>query len=73
MTRSLALFLSGFFFGGAVDHFILALMNSPRTPYGVEWGVGGNWLLGLVDLLLTLACYGWYKRSALRPGAILPE
>ena len=42
----LALFAAGLFFGVAIDHVILALMNSPLTPYVVRWGVAGNWILG---------------------------
>ncbi len=38
----MALFASGLFAGGAIDHVILAVMHSPMTPYGVRWGVGGN-------------------------------
>lgn len=52
-----SLFLAGFFFGGAVDHVILAIMNSPFTAYGIRSGVGGNWLLALLDLLIALGMY----------------
>jgi hypothetical protein len=37
-----ALFLSGLFFGGAVDHAILGLSGSGVTPYGMRAGVAGN-------------------------------
>jgi len=55
--RRIALFLSGFFFGGAIDHFVLALMKSPLTPYGVNVGVIGNWALGVLDLVVAALLY----------------
>lgn len=61
--RKAALFLSGLFFGGAIDHGILAAMGSPLTPYGVSVGVRGNWLLTLLDLAATLAFFGLYHRA----------
>jgi len=36
------LFCSGVFFGGAVDHSILALKGADRTPYGLKSSVAGN-------------------------------
>jgi hypothetical protein len=65
MTRwpKAALFMSGLFFGGAIDHGILAVMASPVTPYGVNVGVRGNWLLTLLDLGATLACFVVYRRA----------
>jgi len=36
MWSKIALFLSGLFFGGAIDHPILALTDSEYTPYGVH-------------------------------------
>lgn len=53
----ISLFLSGLFFGGAVDHLILALMNSPLTPYGLKLGVIGNWGLAALDLVLAALLY----------------
>ena len=52
-----ALFLSGLFFGGAVDHAILGGLGRQTTPYGLEFGVTGNWLLAAVDLLLAAGLY----------------
>lgn len=46
---TLALFLSGLFSGGAIDHLILALRRSQFTPYGLRSGVGGNWVLAAFD------------------------
>lgn len=54
-----ALFLSGLFFGGLIDHVILALAGFETTPFGVAAGVMGNWLFagldaGIAALLLML-------------------
>lgn len=54
----IALFLSGLFFGGAVDHAILMFKGSRRTPYGVEAGVLGNGLFGLLDLAVAALLLG---------------
>ena len=35
MRSKLTLFVSGIFFGGAIDHVILAAMGQRLTPYGV--------------------------------------
>jgi len=48
-----ALFGSGLFFGGAIDHVILAAMGRGVTPYGLVAGVSGNWALGAMDLLVA--------------------
>lgn len=61
--RTSALFLSGLFFGGAIDHGILAAMGSPLTPYGVNVGVRGNWLMTLLDVGVTLAFFVLYRRA----------
>lgn len=53
----LALFLSGLFFGGAVDHAILGGLGREVTPYGLESGVTGNWLLAGLDLVLAAGLY----------------
>lgn len=52
-----ALFLSGLFFGGAIDHAILAVKGSETTPYGVRSGIIGNWALAGVDLSLAIILY----------------
>lgn len=59
-----AVFCSGLFFGGAIDHAILALKGAERTRYGVRVGVAGNWLLGALDAVLALAAYGLHRRLA---------
>jgi hypothetical protein len=57
----LALFLSGLFFGGAIDHVILGSLRRDVTPYGVESGVMGNWLLAGLDLLLAAGLYRLHR------------
>ena len=49
-VSNLALFASGIFFGGALDHVILAAIRRDVTPYGVKAGVSGNWLFAAADL-----------------------
>ena len=61
--RTATLFLSGLFFGGAIDHGILAVMGSPLTPYGVNIGSLGNWLMMLLDIGVTLAFFALYRRA----------
>jgi hypothetical protein len=51
--RSAALVLAGVFLGGALDHVILAIARSPRTPYGIRSGPYGNWMLALFDLVIA--------------------
>lgn len=55
--RKLALFASGLFFGGTIDHAILAQMGSDITPYGIHAGIRGNWALAGLDLGLTVLLY----------------
>jgi len=50
-----ALFLSGLFFGGAIDHAILALLRSERTSYGARVGIRGNWALAGLDFFLAVS------------------
>ena len=64
MTRSnLALFASGMFFGGALDHAILAAMRRDVTPYGVKAGVSGNWLFAAGDLIVAAVLYRVHTKS----------
>lgn len=51
------MFMSGLFFGGALDHVILALKRSELTPYGIRAGVRGNWGLAALDGMLTVILY----------------
>jgi len=53
----LALFAAGLFFGGAIDHVMLAVIGSAETPYGVRSGILGNWALAGLELGLTALLY----------------
>lgn len=57
----IALFLSGLFFGGAMDHAILALLRSKRTPYGARVGIQGNWIFAILDLIIAVLGYILYR------------
>ena len=59
--RKFSLFLSGLFFGGAIDHFVLAIMKSPLTPYGVNFGVIGNWGFAVLDLVFAALLYSLHQ------------
>ena len=64
-----AVFLAGLFFGGAIDHVILAVMGRTETPYGVHSGITGNWALAALDLILTVVCWmahRSFERRAIR-------
>jgi hypothetical protein len=49
----LGLFISGVFFGGALDHIIFAMKGSGISHYGYKIGINGNWLMSLLDLSIT--------------------
>jgi hypothetical protein len=68
----LALFVAGIFFGGAIDHLILAAVGSETTPYGVRSGVAGNWALAGLDLGLTAAMYAWHRWLVRKRGENCP-
>ena len=62
MSRAeITLFLSGLFFGGAIDHVILALLHSERTPYGARVGIKGNWTFAGLDFFLAVLGYVLYR------------
>jgi hypothetical protein len=63
-TGEAALFCSGVFFGGAVDHVVLALRRDVRTPYGVRAGVAANWAFAALDAALAAAFYAAHRRAA---------
>lgn len=62
----IALFGSGLFFGGAVDHAILAAMGRGITPYGFNAGVVGNRAPGGLDIALAAILFWLHRRSELR-------
>lgn len=55
------LFLFGLFFGGAIDHAILASLGREVTSYGWESGVIGNWLLAGLDLVIAAGLYAFHR------------
>ena len=57
-----AVFASGVFFGGTIDHLILAAIRSPISPYGLQVGVIGNWALAGIDLAIAFSLYAWHRR-----------
>jgi hypothetical protein len=54
-VSEVALLLAGHFFGGTIDHIILALKRSELTPYGIRSEVRGNWGLAGLDLVIASA------------------
>jgi hypothetical protein len=63
-SNNAALFCSGIFFGGAVDHAVLALRRENRTPYGVNAGVAANWAFAVLDVAVATAFYAAHRRAA---------
>jgi hypothetical protein len=57
-----ALFCSGVFAGGAIDHAILAFKRKQHTPYGVRVSASGNWVFAVFDAVVALAGYALYRR-----------
>jgi hypothetical protein len=66
VTRPLALFASGLFFGGAVDHVVLLVLNSPQSAWGFRVGIGGNAALAALDFTLAGALFAFYWRLGRR-------
>lgn len=62
-----ALFASGVFFGGAVDHAILVAMRRDVTPYGVKAGVSGNVVFAIADLIVAGVLYRIHTNMQLDP------
>jgi hypothetical protein len=62
--RQIGAFLAGVFFGGALDHAILALRRAEHTPYGLRADVQSNWAFAALDLALALAAYAAARRDS---------
>ena len=63
MSRAeIALFLSGLFFGGAIDHAILVLLRSEHTPYGARVATKGNCAFAGLDFVIAVLGYILYQR-----------
>jgi hypothetical protein len=65
-VEKVTLFLSGFFFGGLVDHAVLAVTGFETTPFGVHVGVVGNWIFAGLDAGLAALLYELHRRAAKR-------
>jgi hypothetical protein len=63
-VEKVTLFLSGFFFGGFVDHGVLAVTGFETTPFGVHAGVVGNWIFAGLDAGLAALLYGLHRKAA---------
>ena len=59
---SVALFFSGLFAGGVLDHGLLALQSSEVTSYGINVGVTGNWAFMLMDGKIAVLLFLVYRR-----------
>jgi hypothetical protein len=57
-----ALFLSGSFCCGAVNHIFAGVHGRTETPYGVHLGVGGNWALFAFDVAMTIGLLWLHRR-----------
>jgi len=68
MTRtsmaSVALFLSGLFAGGVLDHGLLALQGSEVTSYNIHVGVMGNWSFMVMDGAIAALLFLLHRRWA---------
>jgi hypothetical protein len=65
-----SLFLAGVFFGGMLDHTLLALRGETETHYGLAVGVAGNWAFALLDLGVTVAFYLLHRRLEQRSAMV---
>jgi len=64
-----ALFLSGSFCCGAVDHGIASLAGRTVTPYGIHVGVLGNYRLFAFDLAMTVLLLWLHRRLAVNASS----
>ena len=66
MTRAsmanVALFLSGLFAGGVLDHGLLAVQGSEVTSYNIHVGVMGNWAFMLMDGAIAAVLFLLHRR-----------
>lgn len=58
-----ALFGSGVFAGGALDHLVLVALRRKTTPYGVHAGIAGNLSLAALDAGIALLLLLLLRRS----------
>jgi hypothetical protein len=60
----IALFFSGSFCCGAIDHGIASLAGRTITPYGIHVGVLGNWGLFAFDTAMMVLLLWLHRRLA---------
>ena len=60
----LALFLSGLFFGGALDHILFIVFDSPTSHYGLQIGTAGQLGFATLDVSLAVLLYVLHGRWA---------
>jgi hypothetical protein len=58
----LALFVSGIFFGGGLDHAIYIVIGSPVSHYGFRLGAGGHAAFAVLDFTIAAALYEVHRR-----------
>lgn len=61
-VSEIALFCSGMFAGGAIDHSILALKRKQHTPYGIRASAAGNWIFAAFDAAVACAAFALHRR-----------
>jgi hypothetical protein len=65
-----ALFLSGLFFGGGLDHAIFIAMDSPTTHYGLRVGTAGQLAFATLDFGLAALLYTLHGRWSRLPPVV---
>jgi hypothetical protein len=66
----LALFLSGLFFGGGLDHLLFIALDSPTSHYGLQLGVPGQLGFAALDLGLAALLYILNARWSRIPASV---
>jgi hypothetical protein len=57
-----AVFMSGLFFGGGLDHLIFIAIKSPTSHYGLRLGTAGQLGFAALDFGLAAALYMLHVR-----------
>ena len=53
--KAFLLILSGITLYDGINHLFLAIKNSPYSVHGLFVGVTGNYLIAMVDIIITIA------------------
>jgi hypothetical protein len=56
----LALFLSGLFFGGALDHLVFVALKSPTSHYGLRLEPSGQLAFATLDMTIAAVLYRFH-------------